>query len=145
MELRVAQAAEVAAVRGLLQANALPAQDLEDSRVELLVAVADGRVLGAVGLERHGSAGLLRSLVVDTPQRGSGLGQQLVASLEEHAAAEGIGRLVLLTQTAAPFFARRGYAVIDRGSAPVEVQASAEFRSLCPASATCMTKTLEAR
>jgi amino-acid N-acetyltransferase len=50
--------------------------------------------------------------------------------------------LVLLTQTAEPFFARLGYSVVDRVYVPDEVKASAEFRSLCPAAATCMTKSL---
>jgi N-acetylglutamate synthase-like GNAT family acetyltransferase len=47
---------------------------------------------------------------------------------------------VLLTQTARDFFAHLGYRVIDRSEAPEEVQGSEEFRSLCPASATCMVK-----
>ena len=55
-------------------------------------------------------------------------------------ACQGIGQLVLLTQTAEQFFARRGYAVIAREAAPAAVQHSAEFRSICPASATCMTQ-----
>jgi amino-acid N-acetyltransferase len=54
----------------------------------------------------------------------------------------GIRRLVLLTETAASFFERLGYAVIDRQSVGAAVKESAEFRSLCPASAVCMTKSL---
>jgi hypothetical protein len=49
---------------------------------------------------------------------------------------------VLLTQTAKRFFEHQGYRVIDRGEAPKDVQGSEEFRVLCPASATCMAKTL---
>jgi amino-acid N-acetyltransferase len=52
-------------------------------------------------------------------------------------------QLVLLTQTAQSFFERLGYGVIDRALSPEAVRTSAEFRSLCPASAVCMTKTLE--
>jgi len=49
---------------------------------------------------------------------------------------------VLLTQAARRFFERQGYRAIERQSVPQAVQASEEFRSLCPTSATCMAKTL---
>ena len=52
----------------------------------------------------------------------------------------GVADLVLLTTTAAPFFAKRGYTVIERRDAPAPVQHSAEFATICPASATCMLK-----
>jgi amino-acid N-acetyltransferase len=50
---------------------------------------------------------------------------------------------VLLTQTAATYFAARGYAPIPRAQAPAAVQASAEFTSLCPPSSTCMVKVVD--
>jgi N-acetylglutamate synthase-like GNAT family acetyltransferase len=53
-----------------------------------------------------------------------------------------INQLILLTETATEFFAHQGYRVIERSSAPQDVQGSDEFRSLCPSSATCMTKDL---
>ena len=57
--------------------------------------------------------------------------------------ARGRGRaLVLLTLTAVSFFERQGYRVIDRRSVPDDVQATAEFKSLCPASAICMAKAI---
>ena len=46
------------------------------------------------------------------------------------------------TKTAAEFFARQGYQVIERSAAPQDMQGSEEFRSLCPSSATCMAKNL---
>lgn len=66
----------------------------------------------------------------------------IVLELERLARAARIDRLVLLTQTAADFFARQGYRVMERDAAPQEVQASEEFRSLCPSSAVCMVKSL---
>jgi amino-acid N-acetyltransferase len=74
--------------------------------------------------------------------RNRGLGLRLVRRLELEAEASGLKCLVLLTQTAESFFARLGYSLIDRAAAPDSVKASAEFRSLCPASAVCMTKPL---
>lgn len=133
---------EHAALRALLTDNALPVTDLDSAAVDFLIAVADGRVLGVVGLECFGAAGLLRSLAVRTDHRGTGLGDTLVRAVERAARARGLTQLVLLTQTATPFFASRGYTVIDRAAAPDAVRRSAEFASLCPASATCMAKPL---
>jgi amino-acid N-acetyltransferase len=65
-----------------------------------------------------------------------------VSELERSAHAAQITQLILLTQTAAEFFAQQGYRVIERSSAPQDMQASEEFRSLCPSSAICMAKTL---
>jgi len=137
-----AVAADGASIRALLGEEKLPVADLETAPLRLWVARDGSRVVGAVGLERYGSAALLRSLVVAADYRRSGLGQELVFTLEQAARAAGVKLLVLLTQTAEPFFAHLRYSVIDRAYVPDEVRQSAEFRSLCPASATCMTKSL---
>lgn len=97
----------------------------------------------AVGaLQPFGSTALLRSVAVASDLRGTGLGRIIVQDLERSACAAGISRLVLLTESAKPFFQRLGYQVIERKEVPLQVQASEEFRSLCPASATCMARTL---
>lgn len=130
-------------VRRLLVANGLPTQDLDSTPIEFLVAEDDGALFGAVGLERFGDAGLLRSLVVDANGRGTGVGGALVEAIEARAAEAGVVDLALLTTTAAPFFARRGWQAVPRDALPPGVHASGEFRSLCPASATAMTKPLK--
>jgi len=81
-------------------------------------------------------------LAVAPSHQRRGLGQQPVASLEIESRTGGVRQLVLLTQTAERYFRRLGYAVVDRGEVPNEVKQSAAFRSLCPASAVCMTKSL---
>jgi len=53
-----------------------------------------------------------------------------------------INQLILLTETAADFFAHQGYRVIERSRAPEDMLASDEFRFLCPSSAACMVKSL---
>src|SRR5690606_13505311 len=107
------------------------------------IAEADGQVVGAVGMELFGDAALLRSLVVDAAGRGTGVGGALVEAIEQRAVASGAVTLSLLTQTAEPFFAHRGWTAVPRDALPAGVQRSAEFRSLCPASATAMTKPLK--
>lgn len=141
MSVREAGAADFTAILHLLAQARMPTADLTDrSAVQFWVAPSVGAVIGAVGLERHGDAGLLRSLVVAPDARGQGVGLALVEAVEVAARDQGINRLVLLTQTARAFFERRGYELIEREAAPDAVKASAQFRSICPASAVCMTK-----
>ena len=70
--------------------------------------------------------------------RGTGVGAALVASLIGQARSSGAERLWLLTTDAAGFFARLGWVVVDRDSAPAGIRAGDQFTTLCPASATLM-------
>ena len=134
---------ELPEVRALLDANGLPTDDL--SPVIHFLGVRDERGLeGIVGLERHGDAGLLRSLAVRHDRRGSGLGSALVLEVERLAEEQGLASLYLLTTTAATFFAHRGYARCARESAPAAIAATREFTELCPSTATVMLKVLHA-
>ena len=81
-------------------------------------------------------------LAVDAARPEGGRTPLARSPMERVARAAQISRLVLLTQTAADFFEHRGYRVIERSSAPEQMQGSAEFRSLCPSSAACMAKSL---
>lgn len=143
MSIRPAIASENAAIRALLTDYGLPVQDLDSADVAFLVAGDDEAIAGVVGLQTFGDIGLLRSLAVRADARGTGLGGRLVEAVESVAQARELRELVLLTQTASTFFAKRGYRTIDRASAPAAVQASAEFLSLCPASAACLIKSFE--
>jgi amino-acid N-acetyltransferase len=141
--VRASRAADFSSVRDLLVAAGLPTEDLNSAPgLRFWVAEDQARIVGAVGLESLGTAGLLRSLVVAPTHRQHGLGSSLTAMLEREAHAKGIEVLVLLTETAQAFFKRHGYEVIEREYVPDEIKQSAEFQSLCPASAICMTKSL---
>ncbi len=131
--------ADLPAVRALAGAAALPVDDLGAPHQVFLVAREAGAVVGCVGLELYGDAALLRSLAVEPARRGTGLGAALHEAAVREARARGVARLWLLTTTAERFFARRGFARVDRASVPAAVAASPEFAALCPASAACMT------
>ena len=126
----------------------LPTADLDDSsRARFLVATDGDAVVGCVGVERYGDAGLLRSLAVARGARGSGLGGQLAEAALEAARAEGLTEVALLTTTAAPFFQARGWRVVERWEVPEAVRQSGQFGgscAACPASATCMTRAIDA-
>ena len=139
-EVAPASAQDLVTIRALLERSGLPTSDLESTRPEFTVIRQDGQLLAAGALQRFGSSALLRSVVVTADRRGNGLGRSVVGELERLARAAHISQLFLLTQTAADFFARQGYRVVERSSAPRDMQGSEEFRSLCPSSAICMTK-----
>ena len=140
--LRAATTADTEMIRHLLESNGLPTSDLATARPEFLIASRDGEILGIGALERFSGAALLRSVAVAAEWRRSGVGRLIVAELERRARIAGVGELILLTLTARDFFARLGYSVKDRTQVPPAVLDSAEFRSLCPASAVCMAKAL---
>jgi amino-acid N-acetyltransferase len=140
--LRAATPADLGAIRDLLHRHQLPTADLAESRPEFVIACEAERLIGAGALERFGSAALLRSLAVETAWRGGGVGRLIVMELERRARASGVDELILLTLSAPGFFQRLGYRAKDRAQVPRAVLASAEFRSLCPASAACMAKAL---
>ncbi|HKD85313.1 MAG TPA: arsenic resistance N-acetyltransferase ArsN2 [Terriglobales bacterium] len=130
------------AIRALLERSGLPTSDLDSARPDFMLIRENDRVIAAGALQHFGSSALLRSVVVAPERRERGLGRAIVSELERLARTAHVNRLVLLTQNAAEFFARQGYRVIERSSAPHDMQWSEEFRSLCPNSATCMAKSL---
>jgi len=135
---------DVPAIAALLRAAALPHEDFAAHLAHFLVARRGGRVVGAVGFERHGRSALLRSLVVAPARRGAGLGGRLVRRLTTAARRGGIRQFYLLTTTAERFFSKRGFRRIARARVPAAIAATREFHSLCPASAVCMTRALTA-
>jgi amino-acid N-acetyltransferase len=141
-QIRKATAKDAQSIQALLEHNGLPTSDLAAAMPEFVVADDHGTVIGTGALQRFEGVALLRSVAVAAERRSCGTGRLIVQELERLARVAHIPELVLLTQTAKTFFEHQGYRVIDRRSAPGAVQTSEEFRSLCPASATCMAKTL---
>lgn len=144
-EIRVAGPDELPEIERLLESSALTRDGLaECARAgDVLVARADdGCLMGCVALELFGSDALVRSLAVTAGGRGQGLGSALLARALNHARAAGIREAWLLTETAAPFFAARGWRPVDRAMAPVLVTRSVEFTSACPVSVPAMRRTI---
>ena len=134
---------DLAATQALLQACELPFGDLDANHLAHFFVIKDqDQVIGSVGLEVCEKFGLLRSLALAESLRGQGWGLKLVAQIEAYARSQQISALYLLTTTADQFFARLGYCTIPRERAPAPLQTSAEFQSICPASAVCMCKQL---
>jgi amino-acid N-acetyltransferase len=141
--IRPGKTADLATVLALLKGAGLPTDDLTSAPdLYLWVLEAEREVVGVIGVQSFGSSALLRSLAIAPSFQRRGWGHQLVAQLERDVRGNGVEQLILLTQTAESFFRGIGYEVVDRQDVPEEVKQSAEFRSLCPASAVCMTKSV---
>jgi len=139
--IRLCEAGERSDVLALLTACGLPTDGLADHWGTTWVAVdpdAPGQILGSVALEFHGKAALLRSLATREDQRSRGLGKALFEFAMARASDRGVNAVALLTTTAEPFFARRGFETVSRDALPESLRASAEFRGACPASAAAM-------
>src|SRR5688500_10150276 len=133
--IRAAAPADLPRVLQLLENAALPVAGVPEAFEHFLVAENDDtRIIGAAGLELHGNAALLRSVVVAPDYRGRGCGVQLVEHALRQARARRLDAVYLLTTTAAPFFDRLGFAQPSRAEVPNELHASVEFREACPAS-----------
>jgi amino-acid N-acetyltransferase len=128
---------------GLLTSAGLPVSDVTTAHLaNFFYCGASGSPDGLVGLEFCGSNALLRSLAVVPGLRSSGLGTALVVHAESRARAQGIQSLFVLTTTAESFFLSRGYAPVERHSAPAEIRSTREFAEICPASSAFMVKRL---
>jgi amino-acid N-acetyltransferase len=130
------------AIEALLADAGLPLDGAAAAFAHGIVARDGDRLAGAAAVEIYGSAGLLRSVVVDASNRGTGLGRQLVAAAEEEARGEGVSDLYLLTETATEWFPRLGYEPVDRATAREAVGESIEFTLSCATTGVAMRRIL---
>ncbi|HEX4950181.1 MAG TPA: GNAT family N-acetyltransferase [Blastocatellia bacterium] len=136
---------DLPAVLALLETVNLPTEGVTEHFADFLIARANERVVGCVGLEQYGSHGLLRSLAVAPDWQGQGLGKMLTTHLLSYAQANAVDSIVLLTTTAATFFAQEfGFTVADRKQFDDVFAASSEWTLPRCASAVCMTFTIRA-
>jgi amino-acid N-acetyltransferase len=129
--IRRAEAADYPRITRLLTESALPLDGLHGHE-NFLVLCQDGKMIGCAALERYGPCALLRSVALEAPARGQGLGRRLVQQTLQQARLDGVAEVILLTTTAAPFFERLGFRPIRREDVPEPLRASAEFRGACP-------------
>jgi amino-acid N-acetyltransferase len=134
---------DLPAILALLEEVNLPTEGVAEHFADFLIARANERVVGCVGLEKYGSYGLLRSLAVAPDSRGQALGQQLTSQLIAYAQANAVHIIALLTTTAADFFTRQfGFYAIDRHQLDEIFAFSPEWNLPRCASAVCLTLTL---
>lgn len=142
MQMRALSNNDLKPLRNALTLAGLPVDDLAYPGRQFFSFSQQGVDVAFAGIEGEGRDRLLRSLVVFEGQRGRGTGAAVLAAIEAFAKCEGAERLHLLTDSAAAFFTGQGYQLEDRSLAPASISATAQFKTLCPASATYLSKRL---
>ncbi|WOK05482.1 arsenic resistance N-acetyltransferase ArsN2 [Imperialibacter roseus] len=141
IQFRLIKPSELAVATALLEQASLVVSDISE-KVKLFGLFSDNSLLALAGLEVFGNEALLRSVCVPAQEKAKGYGQQIIRTLENDAARNGITDLYLLTTTASKFFERIGYKVADRNTASDAIKNTSEFSDLCPSTAVFMHKTL---
>lgn len=142
MRIEPARAGDLEGIERLLGGHRLPLDGLRAGIVDVFVGRDGDAIVASAGLEWHGPHVLLRSVAVAPGRQGQGLGEAVTRTALDAAARRPVGEVFLLTTTAGPFFARLGFETVTRADVPAALQASVEFTTACPASATVMRKRL---
>jgi len=125
-------------IEALLERCALPFSDCSE-HIQNFVGVIKSENLIAIGaLQYVDSVALLRSIAVHPDSRGQGLASAITHHLIDQARSREVRQLYILTETAESYFSQFGFYSIPRKSAPVRIQATRQFESLCPSSAQLM-------
>jgi amino-acid N-acetyltransferase len=143
-DIGTAVAADGPEIERLLARSGLPVEGLAGHWETVLVAREPGRIIGCAALEVYHDAALLRSVAVEPSRQGSGVGTAVTVAALALAHRRRVRRVYLLTETAAEFFSRFGFAPVTRGDVPDPVKRSEELTHLCPESATVMLLELRA-
>jgi amino-acid N-acetyltransferase len=133
---------DLADLFSLMERSRLPIDGLGDHLATALVARKDGQLVGSAVLEIYADGALLRSVAVTPMLHGRGLGHELTEAAIQLAVEQRAPAMYLLTTTAESFFPKFGFERIARADVPASVQASVEFTSACPSTATVMRKSL---
>jgi amino-acid N-acetyltransferase len=136
---RKATSTDLPQIEKMLNEAGLPLHGVKEQAANFLLAFnQENKLVGTAALEPYGKAALLRSVAVDSSQRGARLGQEMVCRLLAQAEQEGFETVTLLTTTAEQYFPRFGFEEISREAAPDPVKGSVEFKGACPDTAVVM-------
>ena len=112
----------------------------QTSKILLIVAKAAEKIVGVIGLEAYGRAGLFRSLCVDQAYRGRGVAKMLNAMIMAYAHMRGIVSLYMFTFDAEKFASKLGFHKIGKNRIPNSIRSTWQFRKLKSRPVVCMMK-----
>ncbi|NPV70230.1 MAG: GNAT family N-acetyltransferase [Firmicutes bacterium] len=139
LTLSPATPSDLDSVVGLVRSAGLPTDGIAENLQHFKVARDPaGRLAGVAGAEIYGDQALLRSVCIAPEYRGKALGSRLTGAIMDYVRDAGCKEVYLLTTTAAGYFARKGFARVDRSAVSGPVLKSVEFATACPKTATVM-------
>ena len=126
-----------------LQAASLPTEDLAQSKGKFFRFFdRQGNPVGYGGIEFYGKNALLRSIAVPAEAQKHGHGSAITRLLLRYADIQGAETGYLLTTDAAPFFGKLGFHPVDRTAVPDAILATPQASSLCPSTASILTRSV---
>jgi glycerol 3-phosphatase-2 len=134
-----AGASHEAGIRALLDGAGLSAEGGWGRDAETMVALLGSEVVATSAADVRDEDAYLRSVAVREDVRGTRLGMLTVAAVVRDSRRRGARRVWLVTETAASFFERLGFARVDRGTLP---QWIADLSDHCRESAVPMRRVL---
>jgi amino-acid N-acetyltransferase len=138
VDVAPATPADLPAVRDLLLACELRIEDVGGAGQHFLLARAGAKLVGCIGLEVHGDAGLLRSFAVAPAARRQGIGAALHEAALRLARSLSVRDLYILTTTVRERALRDGFVDVPREEVPEAIRGGPQFQGLCTATAACM-------
>lgn len=138
LTIRKASSDDIKNIVELLGEYNLPTQDVGVSDIRFYVSKEGEELIACLGIEMFEDNALLRSVAIKRRNAHQGLGTELIKFILTESRELNIQALFLLTETAAPFFEKIGFFVVERNDVPLSIQSSTEFTELCAESATCM-------
>lgn len=108
---------------------------------ENYVVLADrgsSEIHGLSGVELHGTAGVIRSVVVAPSARNHGYGRRLIEEVASSASLKGVRDLFLITCQAGQFYRQLSFQSLSRSQCPSEILRSPSFAFATTADPTVM-------
>ena len=138
MKIREAKQKDAKIIEQILKSNALPSEDFVAHLNNFYLYEDKNKIVGLAGYELCGSYALLRSFAVLDEYKGLCLARKLYEALKNKAQKEEINSFYLLTETASKYFEKLGFEYLDREKAPLSIENTEQFKSICPNSAQLM-------
>ncbi|MDI9357114.1 MAG: arsenic resistance N-acetyltransferase ArsN2 [Chitinophagaceae bacterium] len=138
IKYKTANLKDIPQIQKLLNKYQLPYEDVITSKVLFIIALANGQIIGCIGMEKKENNGLLRSFVVEERFQKQGVGNELFKISLDEARKEKTKVMHLLTTTAETYFCKKGFVKTNRNEAPKDIKETAEFSKLCPSSSVYM-------
>lgn len=147
MTYRQSRDSDEGIIRSMLEGQSLPTESVGTGRTDFFLAFDGDSPVGVAGFECYGDDLLLRSVAVPSELQNKKIGSRLVDWMIDQAKQKGKNKIVLLTESAERFFARKGFAAVARSSINnTEMKQSSQFAGgNCCSKATCMVLELRSK
>ncbi|KIF83046.1 GNAT family N-acetyltransferase [Noviherbaspirillum autotrophicum] len=141
-DIRAPQPDELRPLQTMLSACNIPSEAVTSTNLRDYLIVREGfdeKIIACIGMERHGTLGVVKHLAVAMNAVAEDWVTQLLSMMEDRARTEGIKQLFVMSKATAGYFEGRGYHRLDRVQYPELLRCQPRFADAAP-DEICMTK-----